>query len=155
MGYKIATSHANLAQPIVGIALLILVAAAAESCTGTQAPSMPPTDALFVIRACRGSAHAPDGETFRALIHDPTVVAEADLLVGQGNRKIVTGKLARGDGGFNSPWSWHLDPSGLGFTEAALELCDGCPSFVEADLASWLHVGQFCPWSTEVIARER
>ncbi len=89
------------------------------------------------------------------LIRDPRVIAEADDLVGNPNQKIVSGKLRPGDAGFNEPWSWHLDPDSIAFAEAAIELRDGCPSLVEANLDEWFRVGLFCPWSTEVIARER
>jgi hypothetical protein len=35
------------------------------------------------------------------------------------------------------------------------ELCDGRPSFVEADLAYWLGtVGRFCPWASYVYAEK-
>jgi hypothetical protein len=112
-------------------------------------------EALFLIRAC-SSPENPDGETFRALIRDPTVIATAESLVGAGQQQILNGALVAGDGGFNAPWSWHLDPETVGFTDLAIELCDGCPLFIEEDLEYWLDVvGRYCPWSTEVVARER
>ncbi len=111
---------------------------------------------MFLVSACRGSRNAPDGELFRVLIRDPRIVAEADALVGAGNVKIVSGRLLEGSGGFNQPWSWRLDPDSVRFADVTIELCDGCPSFVESDLEYWLGtVGRYCPWSTEVLARER
>ena len=39
--------------------------------------------------------------------------------------------------------------------EGSIELCDGCPSFVESDLDYWIDVvSSYCPWSSEVMARE-
>jgi hypothetical protein len=68
------------------------------------------------------------------------------------NNNIVTGMLVIGDGGFNSPWSWHLDPDTVDMAERTIELCSGIASGIENDLAYWiLHVKQFCPWSTRVI----
>ncbi len=112
-------------------------------------------EALFVVRACRGSEHAPGGEEFRVLIRDPDVIAEAQSRIGLGPGRILSGRVVEGDGGFNAPWSWHLDPGSIVFTDVAPEFCDGCPSFVEDDLPYWAGtVEQFCPWGTEVLARE-
>lgn len=37
--------------------------------------------------------------------------------------------------------------------EVTIELCDGTPSLVEADLDYWLNaVGRFCPWSAELVS---
>jgi hypothetical protein len=128
--------------------LVRAVRAALEGCPSDSG-------ALFLIRAC-ASPDDPDGQTFHILIRDPAVVAEAESLVGAGHQKIVSGPLRPGDGGFNSPWSWHLDPDAIGFADFTIELCDGCPEFVESDLDYWLGtVGQYCPWTTEVVARER
>ncbi|MEM1665102.1 MAG: hypothetical protein QXQ31_04010 [Zestosphaera sp.] len=61
----------------------------------------------------------------------------------------------RGDGGFNKPWSWHLDPDTVEVADATIELCDGMPSFVESELEYWLNVvKRYCPWNTKVIAEE-
>ena len=59
--------------------------------------------------------------------------------------------LRRGDGGFNAPWSWHLDPAETRFVEAAIEVCDGTPSYVEAHLAEF---PTYCPWGARIV-RER
>lgn len=68
------------------------------------------------------------------------------------NSMHVTGKLVRGDGGFNQPWSWHLDPATVGMAEVSIELCDGRPSMVEEDPGYWLDsVGAFCPWGSRVV----
>lgn len=65
----------------------------------------------------------------------------------------VTGTLVKGDGGFNSPWSWHLDPSSVRMAEVSVELCDGTPSFVEENLDYWLDtVHTYCPWSSKVVS---
>jgi hypothetical protein len=66
----------------------------------------------------------------------------------------ATGGIAAGDGGVNSGWSWHLTDMSL--TELAIELCDGTPSMVEADLDYWLGtVKTFCPWASYVYAEIR
>jgi len=61
-----------------------------------------------------------------------------------------------GDGGFDWGWSRPSDPAEVAFADLAIEVCDGRPRDLEADLDDWLGtVGRFCPWSTEVLARER
>jgi len=57
------------------------------------------------------------------------------------------GTVVAGHGGFNTGWTWHLDPDGWDLTEAAIELCDGRPSYLEEHLEPWLdEVGSYCPW---------
>lgn len=110
-------------------------------------------EAVFIIRAC-ASPENPAGEIFYVLIRDPDVIATADSLIGPGPQLIIAGALRAGDGGFNAPWHWHLDPDSIAFADFAIELCDGCPSFVEEDLEYWIGtVNQYCPWSTEVLGR--
>jgi hypothetical protein len=108
---------------------------------------------MFQVRACRGSRHAPDGEVFRILLRDRDSMAQARALIGAGSRKIVVGTLASGNGGFNLPWSWHLIPDTVKFPEISVEICDGCPSDVEANGANW-GAGSFCPWTSEIIAEQ-
>lgn len=52
------------------------------------------------------------------------------------------GPLRRGDGGFNAPWTWHLDPAETRFVEVAIEICDGRPSYVEAHQPDF---PRYCP----------
>lgn len=132
-------------------ALALLVGCGDDSPTQ---PPLPPGAAIFAIRACRDATRP--GEVFRVLLDDPALIAEATALVGAGEEKIVSGRVVRGDGAFNRGWSWHLDPDSVRFVDLTIEVCDGCPSYLEAHLDEWLEqVGQYCPWSTEVLARER
>lgn len=72
----------------------------------------------------------------------------------EGVEDVVSGTLARGDGGFNTGWSWHWIPASVHAADPAIEVCDGRPSFVEEDLDYWVDtVGQFCPWGATVIQR--
>jgi hypothetical protein len=133
------------------LAVVTGLAAGPITCATTDAPD----EAVFEITACRGAEHAPLGERFRVLVRNPATIAALDARLGQGPGRIVAGALRGGDGGFNAPWSWHLDPASVQVVEMAIELCDGCPSFIEQDLPAWLATGQYCPWSSEVTARVR
>lgn len=124
------------------------------ACSSNQSPSNG-EEAVYRIVTCRGSAHAPAGEAFRVAVRSPAVIRDLDGLIGQGAQRIVSGQIRTGAGGVNQPWSWHLDPATVQVVDNAIELCDGCPSFVEADLAAWLQIGSYCPWTSEVAARER
>jgi hypothetical protein len=74
------------------------------------------------------------------------VAAQATARIGKGQGLVIIGQAEDGDGGFNQPWTWHLDPTSIHFAEVTIELCDGCPSLVKAG-------AQYCPWSTEVLRR--
>lgn len=138
------------------LASLFFVFLVGTTCGSGESPTGPSSGALFLIRACHGSEHAPDGELFRVLIRDRDVISRAEDLIGRGQVMIIAGPLREGDGGFNQPWSWHIDPDEVGISEGAIEVCDGCPSFVEADLEYWLGtVKTYCPWSSEVVSRLR
>jgi hypothetical protein len=135
------------------IAALALAATLAgiAACGGSSATEPAARDAVFRVRSSAAS-----GETFHILLRDPRLIAEAASLVGRGNRKIVSGELRRGNGGFNQPWSWHLAPETVQFADVTIELCDGRPSDVEGDLAYWVDVvGRYCPWGSEIVARVR
>jgi len=111
----------------------------------TSAPEEWP---VYRVEAC--------GEPFHVRILDPRVAEEAERLSRSGDQRIITGILRRGGGGFNPPWSWHLDPLTVGFADVTIGLCDGCPSMVERELDYWVDtVEQFCPWSTRVTGRVR
>jgi hypothetical protein len=114
---------------------------------GLGGPS-PFEGALFRVEAC--------DESFRVRVLDQAVIDEADRLLTADRQRIIIGDLRRGTGGFNAPWRWHLDPQTIAFADATIELCDGCPAFVDDELDYWVDtVGRFCPWSTRVAARIR
>jgi hypothetical protein len=93
-----------------------------------------------------------NGDNFTVYATDPEAIQLlTDNYYGL-NNMFVLGRLVIGNGGFNSPWSWHLDPDDVTMAESAIELCDGTPSEVEHNLPYWLfQVETFCPWSSKVI----
>jgi len=115
---------------------------------GGDAP--PPATSTFIFRM-RGLA-AP--EEFRVTTSSPQVIAQArgELALPDAQRRLfASGAIRAGNGGHNTGWSWHFPNVSL--VEAAIELCDGRPSMVEANLDYWLNtVGSFCPWSSYVYA---
>lgn len=127
---------------LVGIALACALLA---SCGGGDAP---PEAVTFAFRV-RG---LPASEEFRATTSSPQVIAlaRAQLALTESERRLfASGRISAGNGGHNLAWSWYF--ADLALTEAAIELCDGRPSMVEADLDYWLDtVRSFCPWDSYV-----
>ena len=137
--------------------LALLAALAAASCGGggEAQPSLPdePGSAVFVFRL-RGH---PSTEEFRVATDSASFIsqARAQLLLPPSQRlQFVIGAIEAGDGGHNIGWNWHFADASL--TETAIELCDGTPRLLEADLDYWLNtVRSFCPWSSYVYAEVR
>jgi hypothetical protein len=77
--------------------------------------------------------------------------ARAQLLVPIEQRKMIIGKIARGNGDRNGKWSWHFIPGDWSFAEMAIEVCDATPSYIEENLDAWLKSPvTFCPWASYV-----
>jgi len=96
------------------------------------------------------------GEKFTLLVTDPEAIRQAVENLEGKNRMFPVGRLVRGDGGFNAPWSWHLDPSSVRMAEYSIELCDGRPSQVESELDYWVDtVKYYCPWSARIVGLGR
>ncbi len=93
-------------------------------------------------------------QTFRIQIQDEAMREVADSLLANDGTMNVAGPLRSGDGGFNAPYSWHLAPDSIEFADATIEVCDGKPVDIEADLEYWLNtVGAYCPWGIRVVER--
>jgi hypothetical protein len=121
------------------LGLRLLLALAPLSCDGdAQRPY-----ADFVV--------AVENERFALRASDPETIRLARESMRGGHSIFPIGPLRRGDGGFNAPWSWHIDPDQVRMAEAAIEVCDGRPSYVEEHVDDYLAVG-YCPWAARVIA---
>jgi parvulin-like peptidyl-prolyl isomerase len=96
----------------------------------------------------------PPSEEFRYVTSSPELIARAreQLRLPEAQRFLfASGGIAAGHGGHNQPWRWHF--TDLALVEVAIELCDGRPTLVEADLDYWLStVRRFCPWGSYVYA---
>ena len=94
------------------------------------------------------------GEDFRVWVTNETTIQQILALSdGQSAANIPNGKLIEGagPGGYNQPWTWHLDPEDIEMAESTIELCDGRPSLVDELLEEYLTGGRFCPWGAELI----
>ncbi len=115
---------------------------------GEETPTDPGSDLpIFVVEV--------SGEQFKVRVADTMQVRLFEERRASGAEGVINGPLEEGDGGFNAPWSWHLDPELVHVVDLAIEICDGRPSMVEADLSYWfVSVKQFCPWGARVVGRE-
>lgn len=119
---------------------------------------------VAVTAACGSDPTAPydqptfrvevSGEEFIVQVTDAGQIAELEARMASGAEGVINGSIRPGNGGFNAPWSWHMDPATVAAPDLAIEVCDGRPSMVEADLDYWLEtLGQFCPWGATVVER--
>jgi hypothetical protein len=101
---------------------------------------------LFALRDLPGQFVAQTSDT--AVLEK----ARAQLRLPRQQRDLfIIGPIAAGNGDHNLDWSWHFVPDEWDLAEAAIEVCDGTPDAVEADLERWLNeVGHFCPWRSYV-----
>ena len=72
--------------------------------------------------------------------------AQAEDLLRSGEARWALGTLKRGDGGFNGPWTWHIDPATVTFAEVTIEACQTAMSAIDDDLDYWIDFGQVCIW---------
>jgi hypothetical protein len=124
--------------------VLIATAALAAACSDTTAPE---GRKIYEVEVT--------GERFRIALDDARSIAIADSLLAAEAPNNIHGTLKRGDGGFNTGYSWHLDPATVTFPDLTMEICDGRPrSDVEMDTDYWFStVKYYCPWGAQIVAR--
>ncbi len=135
------------ARALLLLVLVLLLLLPLAGCADTELtqPEAPPT---FLVEV--------SGEQFRVQVTDPAEVQRFQARVLSGAESPISGDLLPGDGGFNDPWGWHLDPTTVHVADLTMEVCDGRPSMVEEALEYWFDsVGRFCPWGARVVDRER
>lgn len=125
----------RLGAPVVTLLATLLLA----SCGAPTAPAAP---AEFLVDVA--------GERFVLRLTDPDAIRLAESNMRGTTGAFPFGTVRPGHGGFNQPWSWHLDPADATFVEAAIEICDGRPSYLEAHLDEY---PVYCPWGGRVVGR--
>jgi hypothetical protein len=124
-------------------ALLLAGAAACESS---------PTENADDRRGTRTFVIDVTGTRFTLRAADPEAIDALRARMRSGERGVILGRIQRGDGGFNAPWSWHIDPATVEVPDMSMELCDGQPSFVEENVDEFVDtVKYYCPWSAKVV----
>ena len=79
-------------------------------------------------------------------------VRRAMTAMAQKNRVYSTILRGAGAGNHNAPHAWHLDPDDIEIVDATIEVCDGAPSYVDANVAEYVDViGRYCPWGARLV----
>lgn len=131
----------NVRQTIMAIALFAASAACGDSYSTTPSQGI----ATFVVQV--GS------EQFSVRVVDQATYEKLSARMQSGTVGVIMGRVAAGNGGFNSPWSWHLVPSTIEVPSFTIELCDGNPSYIEAHRDEWIRtVHEYCPWGAKVVS---
>ena len=129
--------------------LPLLLSAALGACDDAVQPEQNPA---FTIEV----AGEGFSEEFTVEVTTQAQVDELEARLDSGDEGVIIGDLISGDGGYNAPWSWRLDPETVHAADASVEVCDGRPSMVEDDLDYWLNtVERYCPWGAKVVERIR
>jgi hypothetical protein len=130
-------------QPIV-----ILLALAAAACSS-------PTEPSSEFRGGIVATFAVDAEQFKVFVKNGAAIDRLlQLRAGAGGGQIPNGRIRRGAGAgaHNAPRAWHLDPDDIQIVDIAIELCDGRPSYVDANVAEYVDViGRYCPWGATLV----
>ncbi|MCK6432946.1 MAG: hypothetical protein HUU30_18490 [Burkholderiaceae bacterium] len=134
--------------PYMHALALALAVSAIGGCGGDDSAQSDGVTFAFRMRGQDAS------EEFRIRTDDAVFIekARAQLRLPQDRRFLFpAGPIAAGNGGVNLAWGWHYSDADL--AEMSIELCDGRPSMVQADLVYWLGtVKRFCPWGAYVHA---
>jgi hypothetical protein len=91
-----------------------------------------------------------EGERFRIWLNAQDDIDAARRAQAGAPARIPNGRIVSGTQ-FNEGWRWHLED--IEFVEVAIELCDGRPSDVEREGASY-GGGRYCPWGAAIVSIE-
>ena len=127
---------------------LVLIA-----CGGSPSEPSPPGGDL---RGGVLATFAVGSEQFKVWMTDPASIDRVlALRAGGSGGSIPNGRIRRGSGQghHNAPFSWHLDPADIEIVDLAIEVCDGRPSHVEANVDEFVdRVTRYCPWGARLIS---
>lgn len=133
-------------------AVLALLVAATFACGG-RSPSQP-TPPANGLRGGVLATFAVGTEQFKIWITNPTTISRVLILhAGGSGGSIPNGRIHRGSGQaqHNAPYSWHLDPADIELVDLAIEVCDGRPSYVEANVGEYVdRINRYCPWGARL-----
>ena len=102
----------------------------------------------------------PKGELkqFVFKLLDNQTIAQARAIIADGTMPAnhVQGTIIPRTAPYNPDWSFHLDPTTIGFFAIQIEVCDANVTYVEEHLdevgGSTLPNSFWCPWSSRLVA---
>ena len=119
---------------------VVVAGAITLACIGCSDATDPGTRARFVFR------DPVTNDVVRLEITNAEGRNQAEDLLRSGVAQWAIGTPRRGDGGFNGPWTWHIDPASVTFAEVTIEACQTAASAIDDDLEYWITFGQICIW---------
>lgn len=130
------------------ISILALSLGLAAGCASPTAPSPDLKGGVVAV-------FETVGERFSVFVRNPTAVERLIRICnGASLGQIPNGRIRRGAGAgnHNAPRGWHLDPDEIEIVDTAIEVCDGAPSYVDANIAEYVDVvGRYCPWGARLV----
>jgi hypothetical protein len=129
-----------------------------SSCVAKGGPSLPenPEDQAACDERTGGAliTFSVHGETLKVWSENLTFIAEAKKLVGNPDfHPTPVFKTVRLGHDACSGREWSVDPAEMSFGDFTTEVCDGMPSYLDANIESWVKApGNYCPWGPEVLA---
>jgi hypothetical protein len=119
------------------LAAVAIAAACLSACD--ESPTTPSSSAIVTFQV--------SNEQFKVRLTTAEQLAAAQAARSGGPARIPNGRIVVGRD-VNAPWNWHLVD--VEFAEVTVEVCDGRPSDVERNAASF-GGGRFCPWSATIV----
>ena len=114
---------------------------------GVSLASISCSDSTDPVTRARFSFRDPLTQDFvRLEISSPQALDQAEDLLRTGVAMWAIGTPRRGNGGFNAPWTWHIDPASVTFAEVTIEACQTAAAAIDDDLDYWINFGQVCIW---------
>lgn len=96
------------------------------------------------------------GQSLTVWITNTTFIAEAERLLDEGTSRIPRFDEVIAAQGCDPQYAWTVDPEAVEFVDVTRELCAGTPAYVDNNLDAWIdELGDYCPWSAQVIEVER
>jgi hypothetical protein len=128
--------------------VFLAAALAGAACSSPTAPS-PDLEGGVVATFETG------GGSFKVFVTNPAAITRlVQIRNGANIGQIPNGRILRGSGAgnHNAPHAWHLDPNDIEIVDATIELCDGSPTYVDANIAEYVDViGRYCPWGAQLV----
>lgn len=124
-------------------ALLAFLVTVVFTAIPIRAQQAEPPEAYFLFHS------PPRTDTFVIKLTDPQKIQEARDIIASNAPKIVMGTLIKQPVYYNSPWSYHLDPKSISFSDGAIELCDANMRYLEENLID--AYSAWCPWSSRLL----
>ena len=118
--------------------------------------------AILIGAACGGEPastyilvtfETPSGSFIARIVDAVSIDRAREAFDEGGSAGIPNGRILEGDGGVNTGHNWHLEDVEL--VDVTIEACDGTADFVDENLDVYLDLGNYCPWSSVVVAIER